>query len=86
MSMEVVLITTSRCEFCDDAHRTFERLAREYSLSITTIDLDSPTGQAFAAEHGLTFPPGVVLDGRPFSHGRLSERKLRRELDRKTAS
>jgi hypothetical protein len=29
------------------------------------------------------FPPGVFLNGEPFSYGRLSERKLRRELDRR---
>ena len=32
---------------------------------------------------GLLFPPGVLIDGEPFSYGRLSERKLRRELDRR---
>lgn len=29
------------------------------------------------------FPPGIFLDGEPFSYGRPSERKLRRELERR---
>ncbi|MGH9252739.1 MAG: hypothetical protein ACRD0W_24965 [Acidimicrobiales bacterium] len=29
------------------------------------------------------FPPGVLLDDDPFGYGRLSERKLRRELARR---
>jgi hypothetical protein len=29
------------------------------------------------------FAPGVLVDGEPFSYGRLSERKLRRELRRR---
>jgi hypothetical protein len=29
------------------------------------------------------FPPAVFLGGEPFSYGRVSERKLRRELDRR---
>jgi len=34
----------------------------------------------------MAFPPAVFVDGQPFSYGRLSERKLRRTLDRITAS
>lgn len=43
-------------------------------------------GRAMAAAAGMAFPPGVLLDGEPFSYGRLSERKLRRELARHAAS
>jgi hypothetical protein len=32
---------------------------------------------------GLLFPPGVLIDGQPFSYDRLSERKPRRKLDRR---
>ena len=38
--------------------------------------------QRLATQGGLLFPPGILIDGEPFSYGRLSERKLRRELDR----
>ena len=31
------------------------------------------------------FPPAIFVDDEPFSYGRLSERKLRRALDRKVA-
>ncbi len=31
----------------------------------------------------MLFPPGIFLDGEPFSYGRPSERKLRRELERR---
>ena len=41
----------------------------------------TPEGQAVATEAGLQFPPGLLLDGEPFSHGRLSENKLRRALE-----
>lgn len=30
----------------------------------------------------MLFAPGVLLDGTMFSYGRLSERRLRRHLDR----
>jgi hypothetical protein len=31
----------------------------------------------------MAFPPAVLIDGEPFSYGRLSERKLRRDLARR---
>jgi rusticyanin len=37
-------------------------------------------------EHLIAFPPGLLLDGRAFSYGRFSERKLRRQLDRTGAA
>jgi hypothetical protein len=52
-------------------------------LSITTIDLNSPEGQGIATRGGILFPPGIFLDGKPFSYGRPSERRLRRELERR---
>ena len=58
------------------------RVATDYPLEVTEIDLASPQGQSLAAEAGVRFAPGVLVDGRPFSHGRLSERRLRRALQR----
>jgi hypothetical protein len=39
-------------------------------------------GRDLGARAGVLFAPGVLLDGRPFGYGRLSERKLRRALRR----
>ena len=58
------------------------QVATDYPLEVTEIDLASPQGQSLAAEAGVRFAPGVLVDGRPFSHGRLSERRLRRALQR----
>jgi len=46
------------------------------------VDLASAEGARLGAAAGVLFAPGVLLDGKPFSHGRLSERKLRRALTR----
>ena len=43
-------------------------------------------GQVLAERSGVLFPPGIFLDGEPFSYGRLSERKLRRELEQRLRS
>jgi len=79
----VLLLTQERCGLCEQAQEILERLAREYWLSVSTLEMGSPEGQRLAVSGGLLFPPGIVIDGEPFSYGRLSERKLRRELDRR---
>lgn len=83
----VTLLTQSTCGFCDHAKDVLDRVGRDYPLQVTEIDLASEAGQRLAAEAGVLFAPGVLLDGRPFAFGRLSERKLRRTLARhRTAS
>src|SRR5215472_8428494 len=79
----ILLLTQERCGFCEQAREILLRLSREYWLSVSTLDMGSPTGQELAVKGGLLFPPGVLIDDEPFSYGRLSERKLRRELDRR---
>lgn len=76
----VTLLTKSDCALCDHAKEVLERLAGEMPLCLELVDLASPDGERLAADAGMAFPPAVLLDGRPFSYGRLSERKLRRAL------
>jgi len=84
--MNVLLLTQEHCGFCAQAKETLDRLAVEYGLSVSTLDLGSPEGEALAVRSGLLFPPGIFLDGELFSYGRLSERKLRREIERRLKS
>ena len=79
----MLILTQEHCGFCEQAQDILERLSREYWLSVSTLDMDSPEGQRLSMQGGLLFPPGILIDGKPFSYGRLSERKLRRELDRR---
>ena len=81
--MNVVLLTQERCAFCDQAKEILARLAAEYPLTVSTLDLGAPEGQALALRGGILFAPGIFLDGEAFSYGRPSERKLRRELERR---
>lgn len=81
--MEVLLLTQENCAFCDQAKAILDRLAAEYPLTIATLDVNSPEGRALALRGGVLFPPGIFLDGEAFSYGRPSERKLRREFERR---
>ena len=78
--VDVVLLTKPDCSFCDDAKAMLERLGSELPLTLRLISLESPEGQELATRNGLLFPPGILLNGKPFSHGRPSEGKLRRQL------
>ena len=78
----ILMLTQEHCGFCEQARDILERLSHEYWLSLATLDMGSSEGQRLAAQGGLLFPPGILINGEPFSYGRLSERKLRRELDR----
>ena len=81
-AIEVLLLTKDDCKFCDEAKTILRRMGDEFQLRVSTDDIGSPRGLALALQGGLLFPPGIVIDGRPFSYGRPSEKKLRRELER----
>src|SRR6266705_6321943 len=82
-AMDVLLLTQNDCGFCAQAKELLARLSGEYGFSVSTLDLNSTGGQALAMRGGVLFPPGIFIDGEPFSYGRLSERKLRREIERR---
>ncbi len=83
--MRVTLLSQDHCESCVDAKQLLERLAAEYPLEIVEIDLGSPEGQRLAAAKRVMFAPGVLLDDQLYGYGRPSERRLRRELERRLA-
>jgi Glutaredoxin-like domain (DUF836) len=81
--VEITLLTQSACGLCDHAKDVLGRVGADHPLRVTEIDLASQHGQQLAVKAGVLFAPGMLLDGEPFSFGRLSERKLRRALDRR---
>src|SRR6266852_9962374 len=81
--MQVVLLTQKDCAFCTHANELLDRLSAEFGFTVSTLDVSTPEGEALAVRSGILFPPGIFLDGEAFSYGRLSERKLRQELERR---
>lgn len=81
--LEVLILTQERCDLCERAREVVGKLAEEYPLRLRALDLDSDRGRELAERGGVLFAPGVFVGGEPFSYGRLSERKLRRELKRR---
>lgn len=75
-----MLLTKEDCHFCEQAKDLLGRLQGEYELDVRELPLESDEGRRLAESSGALFPPVVIVDGRPFSYGRLSERKLRKAL------
>ena len=84
MTSTVTLLTQHDCTLCEDAKQVLTRVGRDHRLDVQEISLDTPAGKKLAVRHSVLFAPGVLLDGKPFGYGRLSERKLRRALARRT--
>ncbi len=51
--MEVTLLTQENCTFCEQAKDILDRLSGEYALSVSTLDLGTPEGQALAERGGV---------------------------------
>lgn len=84
--IKITILKKDNCKFCDFAKEIINRLSTEYPLSVETEDLNSPNGIALAQNAGFLFPPGILINDDPFSYGRLSEKQLRREIERMLAN
>lgn len=78
--MIVTLLTKPNCDFCVRAKEILGHLRSEVAFELRIVDLEDQIGHALAAEHGILFAPGILIDGRLSSYGRPSERRLRRDL------
>lgn len=79
----ITLVTQAHCELCEHARRVLERVGMDHPLKIEEVQLASEQGRELAAEIGMLFAPGIILDGKPFAYGRLSEGQLRRALEQR---
>ena len=78
----ITLLTQAGCALCEHAKDVLARVGADHRLEITEIDIAGEQGRALAVRAGVLFAPGVLVAGRPFGYGRLSERRLRRALGR----
>jgi glutaredoxin len=78
----ITLLTQADCGYCEHAKAVLARVGADHPLKVTEIDITGEEGRALAARAGVMFAPGLLIDGRPFGYGRISERRLRRTLQR----
>ena len=80
-AVPVTLVTTPACHFCDDAHQRLGALDRAGLLRLTTIQAESPEGEALIAEHRPGMFPLTLVAGRYFHDGRIPRGKLARLVE-----
>jgi len=78
----ITLLTQADCGYCEHAKAVLARVGADHPLEVTEIDITGDQGRMLAARAGVVFAPGLLVDGRPFGYGRISERRLRRTLQR----
>ena len=84
-TVRVTLLSAPDCELCEHAKAVLARVGEEYALEVAECSTATEEGRDLMVRHRVAFPPGVLIDGEAFSYGRLSERKLRRELAARVA-
>lgn len=75
-SMQVTVVESEACHFCEDARAALAGLATAYPLTVRTLDIRSVEGTQLMQAHRASMSPLVLVDGTFFSHGRLPRRKL----------
>jgi len=78
----VMLLVTNGCHYCEDARGELAARAGLGVLELHVVSVDSEQGRALQATHRPSMFPLVLVDGKPFSVGRLPRRKLDRALAR----
>lgn len=77
----LTLVTASDCHLCEHAKHVLDRIAFDVPFSLRTVDVESAEAQSLAARGiPLSFLPALVEDGRLLAYGRLSEKRLRKDL------
>lgn len=84
--VEVTVVHTLACHFCDDAKAALDEIARDYPLRVEFVDASEPRGTALVLEHRAGMFPLVLVDGQFFSVGRLPRKKLRKLLARRPSA
>ncbi|MBT8192344.1 MAG: glutaredoxin [Acidimicrobiia bacterium] len=79
--IEILIVTSPACHLCEQAKDVLERLSGDYPLTWREVDMASPEGSDIVRSSRAPFPPMIVVGGQLYGYGRLSEKKLRKDLD-----
>lgn len=82
----ILILTAEDCHFCEQGKEILDKLAHDFPLEVEELSLQSERGRNLAEQFGVMFAPGLFLDGEFVGFGRVSERKLRKLLQRRAAS
>ncbi|MHB1009822.1 MAG: glutaredoxin family protein [Propionibacteriaceae bacterium] len=76
----ITLLVTTGCHLCEDARSELTARADGGQVELSIVSVDSEQGRELQSTHRPSMFPLVLVDGKPFSVGRLPRRKLDRAL------
>ena len=73
----VILITSLGCTPCLRVKRILKELQAEMAdLAVEEMDFTSPAGSKLAMQHGILYPPAVLLDGNLIAKGKIDAERM----------
>ena len=82
---DLLLLTSTDCHLCEHGKQVLDELAGEGLLSWRALDDHSPEGRALARGAPPLRPVLFDEDGRVLAYGRLSAKRMRKQLSRTAA-
>jgi hypothetical protein len=79
--LRITYLTAPACRLCEHGRGLLDGMADRFAFVVREVDMLSDEGRQLVARSRIPFPPAVLLEGRLVAHGRLSRRRLERELE-----
>lgn len=79
-ALSAVFVTAPACHLCRSGRDVLADISTRVPLTIREVDLSSSTGAEIARRWRVPFPPVLVVEGDLVAYGRLSRRRVEREL------
>lgn len=84
-AVEITIVQSLACHFCEDAQDVVRTLGDEYPIRLRLVDVHSDEGRTLIAQHRPAMYPLVLVGGAYLSAGRLPRGKLLKILKANTA-
>ncbi len=85
-TVEVVFVTEGNCPNCNGVRAVLAKLRHEYRhLAIDEVHPDALGGSSIGDEAGIQALPALVVNGRLRLVGEITEKQIRRELEKAKA-
>lgn len=78
--LEAVFVTATACHLCRTGRDVLALVGERVPMSLREVGLTSPEGADIARRWRVPFPPILIVNGDLVAYGRLSRRRLERDL------
>lgn len=80
MASHLIYITAPGCHLCERGRSIVRELAERAGLELVEVGWDEPAARTLTDLDGVPFAPALYLEDRLLGYGRLSERRLRKQM------